>query len=107
MEINFLDYIRPELLVLIPFCIVLGLILKHAAFIRDNLIPLILGFVAILLAVCYIAGDSDTFGATGLFTAITQGILCAGAAVYGHQIVKQFVKGDSDASDIDEEDTNN
>lgn len=101
MEINFLDYIRPELLVLIPFCIVLGLILKSAEFIKDSLIPLILGGVAILLAICYIAGDSDTFGVTGWFTAVTQGILCAGAAVYGHQIVKQIVKGDNDEEETD------
>ena len=95
MDINFLEYIRPELLVLIPFCVVLGLILKSASFIKDSLIPLILGGVAILLAICYIAGDSETFGTTGWFTAITQGILCAGAAVYGHQIVKQLFKSDN------------
>ena len=102
MDINFLDYIRPELLVLIPFCVVLGLILKSASFIKDSLIPLILGCVAVLLAICYIAGDSEVFGTAGWFTAITQGILCAGAAVYGHQIVKQFTKGDN--SDDEEND---
>lgn len=87
-----LDYIRPELLLIIPVLWVLGKILKEASFLRDKWIPLILGGTGILLAVCWVAGSAEPFGVTGLFTAVTQGILCAGAAVYGHQLVKQIGK---------------
>ncbi|MBO5969674.1 MAG: phage holin family protein [Clostridia bacterium] len=96
MDINFLEYIKPELLVLIPFLFVFGLMLKQAAFVKDNAIPLILGGAGILVALCYVAGDSEVFGATGIFTALTQGIMCAGAAVYSHQIIKQLKKKDGD-----------
>lgn len=93
-----LDYIRPELLLIIPVLWVLGKILKEASFLRDKWIPLILGGAGILLAVCWVAGSAEPFSVTGLFTAVTQGVLCAGAAVYGHQLVKQVGK------DKDEED---
>ena len=90
------DYIRPELLLIVPVLWVLGKLLKDAAFVKDKLIPMILGGVGILLAVCWVAGSSEHFGTTGIFTAITQGILCAGVAVYGHQLIKQATKNDKD-----------
>ena len=90
-----LDYIRPELLLIIPVLWVLGKILKEASFLRDKWIPLILGGAGILLAVCWIGGGGEPFGVTGLFTAVTQGILCAGAAVYGHQLIKQMKNKDN------------
>ena len=96
-----LDYIRPELLLIIPVLWVLGKILKEASFLRDKWIPLILGGAGVLLAVCWVAGSAEPFGVTGLFTAITQGILCAGAAVYGHQLIKQAGK-DAPKDDEDE-----
>lgn len=89
-----LDYIRPELLLTVPVLWVLGKILKEASFLRDKWIPLILGGAGILLAVCWIGGGGEPFGVTGLFTAVTQGILCAGAAVYGHQLIKQMKNKD-------------
>ena len=101
---DFLNYIRQELLVLIPFLYVFGMILKEAEFIKDNFIPLILGIVGIMLSICYVVGDSEAFGVTGLFTAITQGVLCAGAAVYGNQIYKQLKKDNGEnAADVDNE----
>lgn len=92
MNMEFMQYIRPELMVLIPFLLVFGWMLKQASFIKDGLIPLILGATGVVLAICYVAGDSEVFNTTGWFTAITQGVLCAGAAVYGHQLVKQIKK---------------
>ena len=53
---------------------------------------------------CYIAGSGAAVTATGIFTAITQGILCAGAAVYGHQLIKQLGRNNgNDSNDDDEE----
>ena len=89
---NVLEYIRPELLLTVPVLWVLGKILKEASFLRDKWIPLVLGGAGILLAVCWIGGGGEPFGVTGLFTTVTQGILCAGAAVYGHQLIKQAGK---------------
>ena len=91
---NVLEYIRPELLLTVPVLWVLGKILKEASFLRDKWIPLVLGGAGILLAVCWIGGGGEPFGVTGLFTAVTQGILCAGAAVYGPQLIKQMKNKD-------------
>lgn len=91
---NVLEYIRPELLLTVPVLWVLGKILKEASFLRDKWIPLVLGGAGILLAVCWIGGGGEPFGVTGLFTVVTQGILCAGAAVYGHQLIKQMKNKD-------------
>ena len=81
-SMNIADYIAPELLLIVPVLWVFGRLLKEAAFVKDKYIPLILGGVGVLLAVCYIVGSGTAVTATGIFTAITQGILCAGAAVY-------------------------
>lgn len=98
---DFTEYINPELLVLIPMLLVLGKLIKSTDFIDDRYIPAILGCVGILLSVFYTLGINNSFGLTGIFTAVTQGILCAGAAVYGHQLVKQL--GQNDGDDNDEE----
>lgn len=96
---EYLDFIRPELVTLIPLLYVIGMMLKQAAFIRDNFIPLILGGVGILIAICYVCGDTATFSLTAIATAVTQGILCAGVAVYGNQVFKQIKKGKEDKHD--------
>ena len=69
---------------------VLGRLLKSAAFFRDNLIPLVLGTVGVLAAVGYFVGKEGVEDAAGIVTAAVQGVLCAGAAVYGHQLTKQL-----------------
>lgn len=89
---EYLDFIRPELLILVPLLYVVGMMLKQAEFVRDNYIPLILGGVGVLIAICYVCGDAAVFSTTAIATALTQGILCAGVAVYGNQVFKQFTK---------------
>lgn len=96
---EYVDFIRPELLTLIPLLYVVGMILKDAAFVRDNFIPLILGGVGVMLAICYVCGDTATFSLTAVATAVTQGILCAGVAVYGNQVFKQIKKGKEEKGD--------
>lgn len=98
---EFLDFIRPELLTLIPLLYVVGMILKDAAFVRDNHIPLILGGVGVVLAICYVCGDAATISLTAVATAVTQGILCAGVAVYGNQIFKQMKKGKETKEEVE------
>ena len=93
--INYQDYIKPELLILIPVLYLIGIAIKKSN-IADKLIPLILGGISILLSGLYLFATEDISGskaiATALFTAITQGILIAGASVYANELVKQTRK---------------
>ena len=93
MDIN--NYIMPELLVLVPVLYMVGIAIKKSN-IKDCLIPATLGTIGIALAGLWIfantlIADSQQV-AMALFSAITQGIIIAGVAVYGNQIVKQFNK---------------
>lgn len=92
---NFQDYVRPELLVLIPVLYLVGVGIKKSN-IPDKLIPLLLGVCGVFLAAVYLLSVEPINGAQGvataLFTAVTQGILCAGASVYVDQIIKQTRK---------------
>lgn len=92
-----IESIQPELLLIVPVLWVLGRLLKEASFLQNRWIPLILGIVGMLLAVCQMAGATETLTLADVFTALTQGLLCAGAAVYGHQLVKQTKKTTSDS----------
>lgn len=90
------DFIKPELLVLIPVLYIVGHGFKKTSLIKDKFIPLLLGSISILLAGLYIFATSDVNGikeiTMAIFTAITQGILIAGASVYANQIYKQLQK---------------
>lgn len=94
---TFVEYIRPELLILVPVLYVLGAIIKDSAAIQNRWIPAILGGVGIALSLLYVLGTGD-FSATGVFTAITQGILVAGAAVYTNELIVQLIKKPEDES---------
>lgn len=90
-----MEYIKPELLVLIPVLYLVGVAVKNSK-IADKFIPLILGGVSVLLAALWIFSTSEMGGASdvvmAIFTAVTQGVLIAGASVYVNQIVKQVGK---------------
>lgn len=89
---NITDFIAPELLILIPVLYLLGMGIKRSE-IADKYIPLLLGVVAVLLCGIYICSTTELNSvravATAVFSAITQGILCAGASVYANQLIKQ------------------
>lgn len=91
-----IEYINPELLVLVPFLYVLGMFLKDSKEISDNLIPAILGGAGVATAVVWVLASTVPMGAAAvalaIVTAVVQGILCAGAAVYTNQLVKQGAK---------------
>lgn len=98
MEIfeTFKEFIRPELLVLIPVLYIIGVGFKKTSMLKDNLIPIALGTISILLTSLYIFATTDIAGAKDIvmavFTALTQGVLLAGASVYANQIYKQLQK---------------
>lgn len=92
---DYLKYIRSELLILIPVMYIIGMGLKKSK-INDKWIPLILGIFAVCLSATWVLTTSEITElrdiAKALFTAITQGILVAGASVYANQLVRQMKK---------------
>lgn len=85
---NIQEYIKPELLILIPVLYVIGMIIKNTELIKDKYIPVILGVTGILLSILYVLA-TEGVSLMGAFTAITQGILVTGVAVYVNQLIKQ------------------
>lgn len=92
---NYQDYIKSELLILIPVLYFIGIALKKSS-LPDKLIPIILGVISILLSSIWIIATTDITCfreiALALFTSITQGVLLAGASVYVNQIYVQSKK---------------
>ena len=93
MELN--EYIKPELLVLIPVLYLIGAAIKKSA-VADKFIPWILGGVSVALSALWIFATSFPMtaadAALAVFTTLTQGVLIAGASVYVNQLVKQTGK---------------
>lgn len=91
------EFIKPELLILIPVLYVVGIGLKKSK-LSDTLIPLILGGIAIVLSAAWVIATSDISTlkdvAYALFVSVTQGILSAGASVYVNQLYVQSKKKD-------------
>lgn len=89
------NYIKPELLILIPALYFIGMWLKKSR-LPDKWIPLTLGLVSIFLAAVWIlsTGNLSNFqdAASAFFTAVTQGVLIAGASVYANQLYVQINK---------------
>lgn len=88
----FKEFIKPELLILIPVLYLIGAGLKKSEF-KDKFIPMILGVIAVILSGLYVFATSDIHNmkevAMAIFVALTQGILTAGASVYFNQLYKQ------------------
>lgn len=91
-----MNYVKPELLVLIPVLYFLGMAFKSSQTVLDKHIPLLLGGVGVLLALLWVLAGSELTGAQdvlrAVFAAVTQGVLCAGCAVYVNQVGKQHGK---------------
>ena len=91
------EFIKPELLILIPVLYVVGIGLKKSK-LSDTLIPLILGGIAIVLSAAWVIATSDISTLRdityALFISVTQGILSAGASVYVNQLYVQSKKKD-------------
>ena len=92
---NLKDFIKPELLILIPVLYVIGIGLKRSK-LSDSRIPLILGGIAIVLSAAWVIATGDISSvkeaAYALFVSVTQGILSAGASVYVNQLYVQSKK---------------
>lgn len=104
---NYQDYIRPELLVLVPVLYLIGVGLKKSR-LPDRFIPLALGGISILMTALWIFPTSDIGSAgdvfTAIFTSVTQGVLAAGASVYVSQIQIQAAKKDKSENSLNSDD---
>lgn len=91
------EFIKPELLILIPVMYLVGVALKKSQ-IADKNIPLTLGAISVILSYLFIISTSNIDGyqdaIMAVFSGLTQGILCAGASVYVNQVIKQSNKTD-------------
>lgn len=86
------NYVRQELLVLVPVLYWIGLILKNSK-INDKHIPILLGIISIILCGIYIFATSDSDNILLMvYSILTQGLLVAGCSVYANQIKKQSSK---------------
>lgn len=96
MQEQLMQYVDPALTILIPVLFLAGMGIKKANIIAPKWIPLILGIAGIALCLMHVlatgtfAGPRDVL--TAVFAAICQGVLCAGASVYCHQMGKQMQK---------------
>ena len=88
---DFSQYIKPELLILVPVLFVLGEIIKKTEVVKANWIPAILGITGVILSALYVWATSG-FSVMMIFVSVTQGILVAGASVYVDQIIKQGIE---------------
>lgn len=92
---NYQDYIKTELLILIPVLYFIGIGLKKSK-LPDRWIPILLGYISVILSAIWIIATSDVSGvketASAIFTAVTQGVLAAGASVYVNQLYVQAKK---------------
>ena len=93
----FEEWIKPELLILIPVLYIIGVGLKKSK-IPDKHIPLLLGVVSIVLSASWIFATSENSTwrdvAYVSFASVTQGILSAGASVYCNQLYIQAKKNE-------------
>lgn len=92
---NYQDFIKTELLILIPVLYLIGMGLKKSK-LHDKYIPLTIGVVSIVISATWVFATSDISTmkdlAYAVFTAVTQGILAAGASVYTNQLFVQSKK---------------
>ncbi len=93
------EYIKPELLSLLPVLYIIGASLKRSSF-ADWKIPFVLGGAGIILATVWLLANGVPDGAGGVLKLLAfgtaQGLLCAGATVYAHNLVKQYGKRNGD-----------
>nr|DAH38421.1 MAG TPA: holin [Caudoviricetes sp.] len=92
------NFIRPELLILVPVLYFIGCGLKRTESIADKKIPMLLGLTGVSLAAVWVAATTAFSGyrdaLMAVFAAVTQGVLCAGASVYVSQLIIQNRKGE-------------
>lgn len=97
---NIVEFIRPELFILVVFLWCLGLFLKKAPwFSAEWMIPFILLGVSFVVTIVYMAIVVGAgFNAVVVVTGIIQAVLIAAVAVFGNEIIKQLLVKRADDS---------
>lgn len=94
---DYLQFIKPELLVLIPVLYFIGAWCKASNHIKDWLIPFILMGISIVLTALYLISaefaSAGNLVATYIFTSVVQGTLCSAAAVFTENVKRQITVG--------------
>ena len=86
------QFIKPELLVLIPVLNMVGTMIK-ASHINNKYIPCILGLFGVAFCIMYeMIQGNDKQLLSLIFDNLIQGILIASVSVYGHQMYCQNKK---------------
>ena len=90
-----IDFLRPELLILVVALWILGRFLKLAPwFPQDWMIPFILLGVSEVLTIVYVAiVAGEGFTAAGVISSMIQGLIVVALAVFGNETIKQLTKG--------------
>ena len=78
------EYLLQEALIVIPVLLILGKMIKQTPNVKSWTIPYILLVLGVVITVAMLGFNVD---------AIIQGVLVSGAAVFGHQLVKQGKRG--------------
>ena len=91
---DFSQYIRPELLVIIPVLGLIGAFMKKARPQICKYVPLILGGAGAVLGAAYtlLFPKEGCDMLQNALMGLIQGVLCAEIAVYGHQMSKQMIQ---------------
>lgn len=95
-----MKFILPEILIIIPVLVIIGMMLKRIENIKDWTIPIILGVIGILFSIM-ILGFKEGFTGPVVLNGILQGILAAGMAVYVHQLTIQSTRKRKEEEDQD------
>lgn len=92
---EFIDFVNPALVVLVPVLLFIGYAIKRTGRIDPRHIPLLLGVAGVLLALLWVLSTSAIAtwqeALMAAWTALVQGLLVAAMAVYLHQVKKQEV----------------
>ena len=88
---EFVEYIKPELITVAVCLYCLGLAIKSSKTIKNKYIPLILTVIGVALSLLYVIG-TEGFNYMSVFTGIVQCIICTAGAVYSDQLIKQTSK---------------
>lgn len=81
---DFITYLKPELLIIVAVLVFIGTVIKTASVIPDEFIPVILTISSITLVCAYYRAVT--------VDAVLQGFIATACAIYGNQTVKQAFK---------------
>lgn len=82
--------VKPELLVVAVVLYFIGMALKRSK-LKDNYIPLILGFIGVVAGVIY-CGVVEGWNVANVVSGVFQGLLTAASSTYVNQVIKQLQK---------------